>query len=219
MSQAGLKVWAERYVGAVQQNGVRAEEVRLSAFEQVWGTWTVPDWQGSVENWVNEVVNLIHSYSEEWPTKMVQVFVEAYDAKGDAIGRYIYATKGRNREATAKLYGGEQKAFADAMQSVSATMQKLLDAATQSAELANRNAQTMAMQNAQLMQVLLAERLERQQAQVETIAQQSDNQFQKTLLEQLPGFLELGKLWLQNQPTSPGRKIALDAISSINPGE
>jgi hypothetical protein len=150
-----LAAWAERQFRELDQDGERTERIRLISADGggVWQVWERKELQNP-DDWAAEAESYLSELADEWPTKPVQVIFIAETAKGNERSQLPRTVRGKNRHASDSVMRGEPKAIADAMDSVSRTMGKVLESANVQIEVLTKTVRDQAEQTHALLEFI-----------------------------------------------------------------
>ncbi len=204
--------WGKQQLRNVSAEGVKISRIRLIACEATWNTWHPESWAPShgsgetpdqaIERWALEVDNTIAALADEWPTKQISVQIVGENDNLEVVAQCLKSIRGRNKEATSKVFGSDSKALADSMDAQARTMERILASAASQVEMSHNSAKLVMQQNEALMTFHLAEKeaaLIRMQEAEENRPSETTKLFEQQLVTQLPALLELGFLFLKTR--------------------
>lgn len=185
-----LETWAERQFRVVDQDGDRAERVRLIAADGG-GTWQVweRDELEDVHQWAAEAEAYLAELAEEWPPKPIQVLFVAETKSGTERSQLPRTVRGKNKSASDGIMRSESKAVADAMDSVSRTMRHILESANVQIGVLTKTVQDQAEQTHSLLEFI--REVNTQQALQAEQAHNAINELLGSAKEYLPAVMGL----------------------------
>lgn len=150
-----LETWAERQFRVVEQDGDRAERVRLIAADggATWQVWE-RDELSDVQLWAAEAEAYLAELAEEWPPKPIQVLFVAETRTGTERSQLPRTVRGKNKAASDAVMRSEPKAIADAMDAVSRTMGRILESANVQIGVLTKTVQDQAEQTHSLLEFI-----------------------------------------------------------------
>lgn len=220
-----LSKWAKETL-TVRESGQSVVRVRLLANDSCWQTWFPDHWSGAdfeaaIDNWCREVDETIAGLCDDWPARHVSVVLAAEDEAGSIVAQHVKSVRGRNKEANAKVFGGESQSAALAMDSLARTMERVLSSAATNTEqmaAANRN---MMNHNELLLQQLQYQRLKELEQPQPPEPDPHVAEFQRQFFSQLPALIELGLGFLKERSGESGalgRAVATQAAKIATAG-
>jgi hypothetical protein len=214
MAQERVRQWALRIVPEAADADSKVKRIRCQTDVQVLDTWDAP-FLGR-DSWCEEMEALLAMHAEVLPARKHTVMFSAEDSAGNILSQTATTILGKNKEAQEFNANNGVKAFADAMQSLSTTMEKVLHTARVQCDSVGKTCETLA-EGYQKMVEIVKEKADEEVANaggddgvLDQVGENIARQALAKLDEYGPTLLELGKLYLQNR--SPAASAIANAV-------
>lgn len=175
----GFNRWVDRQVREVDQSGTAAKRIRMTLGTDTWETWELPV---KPTDFVAEVDAILSQMRIELPKKRHQVVFISEDANGMQLSQTTRTFVGGGSDAQVT----PEKAFAEAVDALSRTMQRVMQTTENSNALMAQHNAELVKQNQDLLKFI---HVKEETAVIELEQRREAAQMMSQTMAQLPTLL------------------------------
>jgi hypothetical protein len=221
MAQERVRQWAIRFVPEGTDTESKVKRIRAQTDTQVLDTWDAPFLARA--DWCAEMEALLDMVAEQLPTRKHSVTFTAEDAAGAVLSQCGTWITGKNKDAADHASPGGPKALADAMNSMAATMERIMASGRLQCDSLGKTVDTLSTQVQDLVELhkVKTEReiVERENGGASGIDNELGQLVVKKIEEYAPPLIELGQMYFESkgvQRKTSAANAILHAVTTTN---